>query len=183
MAKYKLTLEQFKEFVAPFIKEMNKKFVEKEHKQLEFDIGVLFNDENEKSERYELYYNIIGYHMFGNIIIEIKNCFEIVIHNELNKAIDTADLSENLCQNLWQYCFALFGEEYRQNLMQYLESELTSHIIELNRYIKGIEDADIYDMFVAESEIKAAKDEIAYLEQEYENNLEFVHALGVIDNI
>ncbi len=176
MLGYHLNLEQFKEFVAPFIKKINEKFIEKEHKQLDFDITAPYPGSN-PCDTYDIDYYVVGYFTSGKVIVSLENCFILQLTKFGLNDIDWPQ--EAMQEALWQYCYELFGSNYQGDLFQFMLQERERKIKDLKAYIKGLETADITDMNIVNTETNAANDEIAYLEQYYDNALEFINALSV----
>ncbi len=177
MAEYILTLEQFKEFVAPFLKKMNNQFIKNEHRQLAFYVSIPCSG-GLNLEKFEIEYCVVGYYTFGRILINVQNCYNLDLNQVKNGPVDIDGLQEEMQEALWKYCYNLFGADYKEDLFQFMVLERENRIKELNEYIKGIENAEISDMDIVENEIKAARDEIAYLDQYYDNILEQINALG-----
>lgn len=171
MTEYKLTTEQFKEFITPFLKRIKHQLNINQHRQVRFDVLENFNNGG-----FYIDYDIVGYFKMGQFQVFINNCFEIKTKSNKNGELSLQPFIEELQTSLWKYCYNLFGEEYKQALLNYFNSKKETCIKELTAYIEGV--ADYVDMYVADNETRSAKKEMEIVESYCNNCLEVISSLG-----
>ncbi len=176
MSDYTLTTEQFQEIIAPILKQIKHEYKNMQHRQIRFNAIEGQTVDDSSCIRYKIDFDIIGYHTYGSVLITNNNCFELSIDNTYNEIVDLESKLNEMQTSLWEYCYNMFGEEYKQDMLNYFNAQKETRINELTKYINGV--VDYEDMYVAENETRAAKKEMEIFEDYYNNCLKTVAELG-----